>query len=365
QERLNTSFKKVSAHTPLLHIFLDGPPPSKDYFNVIYFKRKDLETMNQYTLLTRVMSKMLHRTVVGLGGSRTVPVPDWFTAAMAFNLNLKTMLSTEEKFPLTRLSVVNTRFPNIDDILDQAAPDTKGYWIYRIYAENCSVFLSAFQKLSRHKENLVNILLDYQQKGSTQLLAKYYPQLKDRSARQRWFNKACQTICFHIINPYPPEVILKKVEDLFSITSIRPSADGSYKIPLEKIFEDEDQEINPAVIGFIEKDFYQLILTSPAILRDSMTLFIEALHLLKQDEREDFAEKVSVARAEFNKAVKKQRLMINYTENLEKNNLDKTSNTNEALRSLYIADLRFKEYFPEWLEYLDALEKKLEDTIIE
>ncbi|MCM8538267.1 MAG: hypothetical protein NE334_20160 [Lentisphaeraceae bacterium] len=365
QERLNTSFKKVDAHTPMLYVFLDGPPPSKDYFNIIYFKRKDLETMNQYTLLTRVMSKMLHRTVVSLGGSRKTPVPDWFIAGMAFNLNLKNILSTEEKYPLTRLSVVNSRFPNIDQLLDKKAPDTKGYWVYRMYAENCSVFLSALQKLSEHKQSLVKILLNYNQEGTSHLVAKYYPQLKDRPSRQRWFNKTSQDICFHVINPYPPEVILNKVEDLFSITSIRPSADKVSKIPLEKLFEDEDQEINYAVIGFIEKGFYKLILTSPAILRDSMALFIEALQSLKQNEREEFAEKVKTAREKFNKAVKKQRLMINYTEELEQKSLDKTSNITEVLRALYISDLRFKEYFPKWVNYLNLLEKKLEDTIIE
>ena len=365
QEKLNRHFIKVSPTTPKLHIFLEGNPPSKDYYNIVYFKRKELETLNEYAIFERILTKMMRRTIIGLGAPKTTKIPPWVVAAHVFNMRLYNIFSTEEKYPATRFAIVENKYPSLDSLLTQAPPSTDNHWLYRLYSEYCSVFLTTLNKISGHRTKLLTLLKEYNHADSLELISSHFPSLKTKIIRQRWFINACTRTCFHVLNPYPPEVIYKKVEELFSVSSLRPGSNQVNRIPLEKIFEDEDQAINYAVIAFIEKDFYEVFMTSPETLRPSLKLFIEALQKLKQNDREEFAEKITIARKQFKKSVESLKHLLSYMDELEQKKQSHAENYTEVLRVDELSSKRFKKFFPEWDTYLDNLEKKLENIVIE
>jgi hypothetical protein len=365
QQQLNAQFSKVNINTPILHILLEGPPPSKDIFNLIYFKRSELENLNAYSILEKIVTKMIGRTLVGLGGERNQRPPDWFVAATVFRLRLSNILSTEEKYPATRYAIVNYKFPKIDTLLDEKGANPKNFWLYRIYAEHCAVFLAAMHNLSQYKKKLLLILTEYKGESSVALLAKHFPSLNSTRLRQRWFNSSCLRVCFHVINPYPPEVIAQKISEVFSISSARPGVNGTNRIPLEKIFADEEEELNFAVISFIEKSFYEILLTCPPTLKPSLSLFFKALNQLKENEREDFVETIILARKQFNNAVTYQKRIISYANTLEQNRQNIHSDYRGILRTYDISQKRFKQAFPKFVNYLDALEEKLDNTVIQ
>ena len=364
QQSLNKYFSKVNQATPKLHVMLEGTPPSKDFFNLVYFKRNELIQLSEYELLDAIMSKMIWRTLVGLGSDKAIKPPAWLVAAHVFNLKLQDNLSTEEKYPATRMSIVGNKFPNIDNLLDGEGVSPTNYWIYRIYAEHCSVFLAAIRKIPESRKKLFSIYTSYEGKTITDLFAKNFDELGSRITRQRWFNAACTKVCFHILNPYPPEVIHKKINDLFSVASARPGSNSMNRIPLEKIFADEDQKLNYAVIGFIEKDFYDVKLTAPELLRPAINGFIRALRSLKKDEREDFVEEITEARAKLKERVIILNNFIMLADKLEAELTNVSENYREILRAHQYSKARQRRLFPEWDNYLNELERKLENTVI-
>ncbi|MCH2205306.1 MAG: hypothetical protein MK132_05500 [Lentisphaerales bacterium] len=365
QEKLNKHFIKVSPQTPKLYVFLEGNPPSKDFYNVVYFKRKELHHLNEYTILERILSKMMRRTIVGLGAPQSTKAPAWVIAAHVFNMRLYDTLSTEEKYPATRYSIVANKYPKLDELLTQSPPSPQSFWLYRLYSEYCSVFLSTLNQIPSGRSKLLAFLQKFKQEDCLALLTEHFTSLKSKTVRQRWFIKACTQVCFHILNPYPPEVIYQKVHDLFSIPAMRPGSRKTERIPLEELFEDEDEDINFAVISFIEQDFFKIFLTAPETLRPSLSLFIDALKDLKNDEREDFAEKIVLARNEFNKSVTHLKQLINYLNELEQSGERRKENYKYVLQVNELSKKRFDKYFSDWNFYLDSLESKLEKTVIE
>ena len=364
QEKINKHFIKATPSTPKLHIFLEGNPPTKDFCNILYFKRKELDTLSEYSILERILSKIIHRTLVGLGSPKNIKAPDWLIAAQVFNIRIHDVLATQEKYPATRYAITNKKYPSLDSILTKSAPRPENYWLYRLYSENCSVFLKSLNKFSSSRQKLLNFLKSYNQSSAVDLLEKHFPELKSKTLRRRWFIKACNEACFDIINPYPPEVITQKVEELFSIASMRPGSNQLKRIPLEKLFENENEALNFAVIAFIEKDFLEILVTAPIVLRPSLNIFLEALHSLKKNQRNDFSKKILVARKEFKMAIEKMNKYISYIDNLEKSEKDQYENYTDSIRAHIQQSKRFQKYFPEWSSYISSLEKKLESTVI-
>ena len=144
--------------------------------------------------------------------------------------------------------------------------------MYRLYSEYCSVFLTTLNNIPGHRTKLLSLFKEYDHTNSLELISSHFPSLKTKIIRQRWFIDACTKTCFHVLNPYPPEVIYKKVGELFSISSMRPGRNQVNRIPLEKIFEDEDQVITYAVIAFIEKDFYALYISKTLLKNTDLIL---------------------------------------------------------------------------------------------
>lgn len=365
QEKLNKHFIKVSPQTPKLYVFLEGNPPSKDFYNVVYFKRNDLQRLNEYAILERILSKMMRRTIIGLGADKNTVTPAWVVAAHVFNMRLYDTLSTEEKYPATRFSIVENKYPDLDSLLTQQAPSPHNFWLYRLYSEHCSVFLTTLNNLSAHRKKFLAFLQGYKNEECLPHLTKHFPSLKSKTVRQRWFIKACTQTCFHILNPYPPEVTQKKVQDLFSISSMRPGSNRATRIPLEELFKDEQEEINFAVISFIEKDFYEIFITAPETLRPSLSMFVGALKELKDDDREEFAEKIVLARKKFNQSIERLKKLISYLNELEQSSERRKENYKYVWQVSESAEQRFDKYFPEWNLYLDTLERKIESTVLE
>lgn len=364
QEKINKHFIKATPSSPKLYVFLEGDPPTKDFYNVIYFKRRELETLSEYSVLERILSKMIRRTLVGLGSPSKTKVPDWLIAAQVFNLRIHDILATQEKYPATRHSVVNKKYPSLDSLLTAQAPNPENYWLYRLYSENCSVFLKSLNELPGHRQKLIKLLKTYDQKKSLDMLGENFPELKSKVSRRRWFIKACNRACFDILNPYSAEVISKRVEELFSVASMRPGSSQLKRIPLEKLFENENEKLNFAVIAFIEKDFLEIFVTAPISLRPSLNIFLEALQSLKTNKRSEFSKTILLARKEFKIATEGLSKHTAYLDKLEQSELNQHENYTDCIRAYVNHSRRFLQYFPEWSSYLNSLEKKLESVVI-
>jgi hypothetical protein len=361
QDRLNGTIGKISNKAPTVYILIEGPPPPKDSFNVVYFKRDELNTANIYTILHPLIKKLAIRTLVDKGQTGEIFIPEWFIAGTIYSMELSNTLATMEKYPLTRHAIVSNKYPILKEILDGEAPSPKNYWIYRIFAEQSSVFMAGYRSINENQKSCLELLKDFKNDGSSELLKTADPtNLASETLRQRWYNNACVKACFDVINPYPPEVIKERIEELFSIATARPGSSNMTRTPLEKVFADEKKPLDFMVISFLEEEFFKIIIVSPESLRPSLGLFMACIKVLKLNKREQFIEGITIARARFSEALAKQTKAIAYLNELEAKDSNTYLNYSQIMLVEQHNEQKFARYFPRWVEYLNELETKLE-----
>ena len=364
---LSLKFSKLPGTAPKVTLKIEGTPPSTDTFRIIYFKRNDLNKMNSMEIIHRITKQLLHRILVSYDAPANVHVPDWLTAGYVYQYIVGDTLSSLEKYPVSRLSIINKKYPDIDILLKENGPDPAHYWLYSVYAERSAVFLRGVVPLSRGKKSLFAYLIKPQGRDVIDYLSTKYEDLKTQRLRNNWFKKACQRVCFDVINPYPPAEIREKVNHLLSVTVARPGNNGlgTMRKPLEELTDDTTQAVDLNYIALLERSLLEISLTSSETVRPALLNFITSLQLLKRKEYDDFKESMIKAKKTFHEAIVRQEKLNVYLDELEKKHNQLASDYSRIILADEIAEIRKRETFPALSLYLDELEKKLANIVIE
>ena len=364
---LNLKFHKIPGDAPNVTLKIEGTPPSNDTFRIIYFKRRDLNKMNPMEILHYISKQLIRRTLISFDAPRNVKVPDWLVAGYVYQYMAGETLSTLEKYPVSRLAIINKKFPDLDEFLSSQKPEPKNYWLYSIYAERSAVFLRGLVPLNRGKKNLFNYLINQQGKNISEFLSQKYESLKTKRLRNIWFKKAYQRVCFDVINPYPPNEIKEKVTRLLSVTIARPGNNGfgTMRISLEELSDENSKTIDHNYISLLEVSLMEISLTSSETIRPAIMNIVASLHHLKIKEYDDFKESLVQAKKKFNQALVRQNQLNQYLDELEKKHNNISTDYRRIILASELAETRKKEIFPELNLYLQELEKKLASVVIE
>ena len=367
QQFLNVKLSKMPSDSPTVTLKIEGTPPSTDTFRIIYFKRHELKKMTSVEILHKIVSHLIRRTLVGLGAKNNISSPEWLTSALVYQFIIGETLSSAEKYPVTRLAIINKKYPNFDHLIEKEAPSAKHFWLYNIYAEQCAVFFRGITSLKNGKKNLLNYLI----KRKTLYITDYFSQLYDdfQTPRKRnsWYKNTSHRVCFDVINPYPPEEIRKKVTSLLSITIARPGNNGfgTAKVPLEEVSEESYKTIDINFITILQRELMAILLTSSQTIRPAVGRFVANLNELKRGEHDGFKEKIIETKKEFQQAINRQIELNRYLDLLEKQFNDTQTEYKRIIMAAEIAEQRNIEKFEKLNEYLNSLEKKLAAIIIE
>ncbi len=364
---LGQKFSKIPSTAPQITLKIEGTPPSTDTFRIIYFKRSELNKMNSLEIIHRITKQLLRRTLISYDAPKNIHAPDWLTAGYVYQYIIGETLSSLEKYPVSRLSIINKKYPDIDTLLKEKGPEPVNYWLYSVYAERSAVFLRGVVPLSRGKKSLFSYLINPQGKSVIEYLSSKYDDFKSQRLRNNWFKKACQRVCFDVINPYPPAEIREKVTRLLSVTVARPGNNGfgTMRLPLEELSDDTSQTIDLNYIAILERSLLEISLTSSETIRPALLNFISSLHLLKRKEYEDFKESLIKAKKKFRQAIDRQGKLNAYLDELEKKYNNLSSDYRRIILANEIAEMRNRENFSALSQYLDELEKKLASIVIE
>ena len=317
-------------------------------------------------MLEQIVKKLVKRTLVAIGGKQNLKVPDWLTAALIFQVQIgQNSLLTQEKFPITRYGIVNKTYPDFDELVDGEKVLSENYWLYRVYAEQCFVIYASIKKMKQGKSLLLEGLSQTPERNVIDILGVKFTEFLSAAGRREWYKENCRKICFDIINPYPPDVIRKKVIDLFSVTVARPGANGTMRIPLEQLSDDESQALDNFYLGFIESDFFNIYMTSSLSIRPSLNDFISSIEILKKGKKEEFKENLRQAKKKFNDSLNYQKNLNSYLDELEQKNNSTSFDFALILEAELLSQTKRRLAFPKWHQYLDDLERKLEAITIE
>jgi len=364
---ISRKLTKLPGDAPLVTLKIEGIPPSTDTFRVIYFKRKDLNKLNSLEILHTITKQLIRRTLITFDAPKDVKVPDWLIAGYVYQYMVGETLSSLEKYPVSRQAIISKKFPDIDELLRQKGPDPKNFWLYSIYAERAAVFLRGLVPLSKGKKSLFSFLIEGSDKSIIESFSVKFDEFKTQRQRNLWFKKACQRICFNVINPYPPEEIREKVTRLLSVTVARPGNNGfgTMRTPLEDITDDTSKTIDLNYIALLERSLLEISLTSSETVRPSLLNFLQSLQFLKKKQFDEFKKSIKKAKEKFQQAINRQEKLNRYLDELEKKHNNVNSDYSRIIVADELAEIRKKESFPALSLYLEELEKKLASIVIE
>ena len=364
---LNRKLNKIPGNAPRVTLKIEGTPPSTDTFRIIYFKRKDLNRMNSLEIIHRITKQLIRRTLVSFDAPQNTKVPDWLIAGYVYQYIVGETLSSLEKYPVSRQSIINKRFPDVDELLTVKGPNPKNYWLYSVYAERSAVFLRGIVPLRKGKKNLFSFLIDQEGKNIIEAFSLEYENFKSRRLRNNWFKSACQRVCFDVINPYPPAEIREKVTRLLSVTVARPGNNGfgTMRLPLEELTDDNSKAVDLSYIALLERSLIEISLTSSETIRPAIVNFMSTMQLLKKKEYDEFKTSLVKAKKKFQEAIDRQEKLNRYLDELEKKHNQIESDYRRIILADELAEARNREKFPELNKYLNELEKKLASIVIE
>lgn len=364
---LTLKLSKIPGKAPTVTLKVEGTPPSTDTFRIIYFKRSELNRMNSMEIVHRIMHSLIRRSLVSLGAANDITTPDWLTAGLTYQFIVGETMSTEEKYPLTRLSVINKKYPDLDQLLTGEAPNPESFWLYTIFAERSAVFHRGIFSLKSGRVKLLDFLIDRKEKTIIDHFSKEYEKLKTARLRRVWFKQSCFRVCIDVINPYPPEEINRKVSELLSVTVARPGNNGfgTMKLPLEELSGENSKFIDTNYLTFLERDLLELLLTSSETIRPSIKEIVLSLRLLKEGNIDDFKESLKISKKKFKEAIRRQIELNRYLDTLEKKHNQLQSDYGKIIQAEELADKRNRVIFKDFNKYLDEIEKKLASIKIE
>lgn len=367
QQFLNIKFTKISSHVPYVTLKIEGTPPSTDSYKTIYFKRSELRTLSSNEILYRIMKQLLRRSLVSLYADPKAEVPEWLTASLIYIHTVGETLSSQEKYPITRQSIINQKFPDFDELITAPAPKPSHYWLYKIYAERCAVFYRGIVSLKSGKKQMMSYLARQKEKNILENFSEQYDEFKTQKLRNKWYKKASQKVCFNVINPYPPEEIRKKVNSLLSVTVARPGNNGfgTMRMPLEDVPNDSHKAIDSNYLTLMEGDLLEIYMTSSETIRPAIQKYIICVSNLRLKKSDEFKKDLKEAKKSFNDAINRQSMLNLYLDQLEKDHNEILTDYRRIILSAELAEKRDQIFFEDFKEYLDELEKKLAAISIE
>jgi hypothetical protein len=360
QRKIERILYKVSSSQPTLNIRVEGPPPARESATLLYFSARELQEASTYEIVEKISRKLISRSLVKKNATSPSTPPPWLVAATVHLIQIDSSgMVSREKYPLTRHAVTHGSYPDFDLLLTRKAPRAKDLWLYRIYAENCAVFLRSLFIPNNHRAKLADFLREGRS-DTLSFLAENFPDLSSKRKRRLWYKAACQKICFNTVNPFPPEVLQKKVEQLFSVTTV--SLNGTQSIPLELLPEEENYILDQSFISFMEVDFLKILFQAPETARPGLQQFLQALKALKEGRRDDFKEEMTLARELFSQDLKRQQKLSSYLKALTTEHSHSYTHLLELIQARQLARKRNLENFPLWQDYLRELEHKIKLT---
>lgn len=359
---LNLKFYKLAGSASYITLKIEGKPPSIDTYKIIYFKRHELEKMNSAEILYKITKSLVTRSLASYDSKQ--PPPEWLIASLVYMYTVGDSILTQEKYPITRLSIINNKFPKFDAIIKSKAPLPKHLGLYSLYGERCSVFYRGITSLRNGKKSMMRHLVHREAQDILEHFSDDYEEFKTVKKRDNWYKNASQKVCFNVVNPYPPEEIRKKVTSLLSVTIARPGNNGfgTMKVPLEEITKNT---IDRNYLTLIERELIQIGLTSSVTIRPAIQKYLQCIFALRKNELDEFKEMLKSANKEFQKAINRQTHLNRYLDDLEKKYNGILTNFRRIISTAELSEKRNKEDFKEFNNYLDDLEKKLAEIKIE
>lgn len=359
QKTLSQSLHKLPLNAKKILLQLEGLPPGSRQSSIIYFSRQELRKMSFYEIVERINRQLLKRTLVALGAKPNHEPPSWLVAAITHQIQLgKKSVLTQERFPMTRYSVIHNKFPDMNTLVEKESPAPRSYWLYIVYAEQCFLLLEGLKREKEGKKDLVNY---YSTKSNTNFLS-YISQRNEKfstyAKRKNWYEEVCHKVCFNTINPLPAKVIHKKVLKLFSIRIARPGS-KSVRVALEDLSNQENNALDHIYIVYLKARFFNLLFKAPVSLRRSLGDLLQSLQFLEEKEYAKFKKAIVQAKQKFKKALEFQAQLNQYLDELEKKHNSLVSRYSHVLTAEHLAKDRRKNLFPKWQQYLNELEKKL------
>lgn len=364
QQFLNLKFHKLPNSASYINLKIEGRPPSTDTYKIIYFKRSELEELSSTEILYKITKSLLKRCLVSYDSNPKSDPPEWLTASLVYMYTVGDSLLTQEKYPITRLSIINKKFPDFDKLIKDSAPLPNHFGLYSMYAERCAVFYRGISSLRSGKKSMIQFLIHRETDDILEHFSTEYDELKTAKKRNNWYKTSSHKVCFNIINPYPPEEIQKKVTSLLSVTIARPGNNGfgTMKVPLEEVTKDT---LDLNYLTIIEGDLIKIGLTASMTIRPAIGKYLLAIQALKRKDIDEFKEILRDANKEFQNAVARQALLNRYLDELEKNYNGILTDYRRIISAAELSEKRHRKEFKDFTDYLDELEKKLADIIIE
>lgn len=364
QQFLNRKFYKLSSSASYVNLKIEGRPPSVDTYKIIYFKRSELEKLSSTEILYKITKSLVKRCLVSYNLNKKHDPPEWLIASLVYTYTVGDTLLTQEKFPITRLSIINNKYPDFDQLIKSKAPLPNHYGLYSMYAERCAVFYRGITSLRSGKKRMMEFLVNRESDDILEHFSTVYEEFKTTKKRNNWYKRSSQKVCFNVINPYPPEEIRKKVISLLSVTIARPGNNGfgTMKVPLEEITKDT---IDIGYLSIIEGELLKINLTSSVTIRPSINKFIQSIYALKRKDLDEFKKLYKEANTSFHAAINRQIELNRYLDDIEKKYNDVLTDYRRIITAAELAQKRNKKEFKEFNDYLDELERKLEEIKIE
>ena len=367
QQFLNLKFTKIASSTPYVTLKIEGTAPSIDTYKIIYFKRSELKHLSSTDILYRILKPLIKRSLVSLYADQKAIVPEWLTASLLYLHTIGDTRSSLEKYPITRQSIINQRFPDFDELITSKPPTPSNFWLYSIYAERCAVFFRGIVSLKQGKKQMMSYVVKQKETNILENFSTIYDEFKTPKLRNNWYKKASLKICFNVINPYPPEEIRKKVSSLLSVTVARPGNNGfgTMRVPIEEVSNDSYEAIDVKYLTLLERDLLELLLTSSQTIRPAIKKYLICISELRVQDQDLFKEKLNDAKKTFNEAINRQALLNRYLDTLEKKHNEVLTDYRRIILAAELAEKRKNIVFKDLIEYITELEKKLAAISIE
>ncbi|MBN2448972.1 MAG: hypothetical protein JXR77_01200 [Lentisphaeria bacterium] len=248
---------------------------------------------------------------------------DWLAAALTNRIlygNREMYDRFVPDYEPARYLFSRNQFPILERLLCQPVPPDS-LVAYRLYAVHCDLLALCLQET--YGETILHRLLDTERHGRGGMEALAFllsDQLIAGDNPQAWYERTAMQVSRRGRRPSDAESIARRLEELVTVPVVMPG-DSDFRgkrVPLEELPGALGQDrLRREVLGFLERDFYELLKDAPEGLQGPLADYIAACQEMGKGHTRTARRLLAKARRTFAEALARQRRLEELLDEVE------------------------------------------------